>query len=496
MLSLLIFLPVVLALGVLAGRRLRPLAVNSIWIATAAVELVLSLVVAFTAGSTGGLRFEERIEWMPTVGTSYHVGVDGLSVPLIVLTSVVFLACALWALRDTDRAGRQAAVFLFLQTTCLGTFAAQDLILFFVFFDLSIVGMYFVIAAWGHGDHRRSALRFFLYTFLGSLVLLVGFIGLYLGGDPHTFDIPELISRGSFTGEPAVGIAVLVAIVIGFAVKTPTLPFHSWLPPTHTDAPTIGSVVLAGVMLKLGTYGFVRIGIPLLPEAWRSTAWVLVAVGIVSVLWGALVAMAQSDVKRLIAYTSINHMGYVVLAVGAAGLIADSDASARAIAITGATVQMVSHGLITSALFLLAGVLRDRTGTYEMGRFGGLAGPAPRYSALFGVAAFASLGIPGFSGFVAEFQIFTGSIAGTWIAAIALLGILITAALFLRTIRALLTGPPPDHLSGFADLGGRQTAVVGSLLVLSLLLGVVPGPVLAVVQPAAEAIGRLLGTGG
>lgn len=229
--------------------------------------------------------------------------------------------------------------------------------------------------------------------------------------------------------------------------------------------------MLAGVLLKMGTYGFVRIAMPILPEAWRGWAWVIVVVGIVSVLYGAFVALAQTNLKRMIAYTSVNHMGYIILALGAVGLIAGDTAQARSVAVTGAVVQMVSHGLITAALFLLAGVMRTRAGTYDMGAYGGLATPAPRFAALFAIAAFASLGLPGLSGFIAEFQIFAGSIAVAPVTAIALPGILITAALFLLALQRVFTGPTQGQSPGFADLHGRELWSVGPLLALSLLIG-------------------------
>ncbi len=494
MLSTVVFLPLLGAL-VLALTPIPVPVARGIWLLVSAVDLALVLVMVFSYRTPGpaALAFSEQVAWIPSAGVSYHVGVDGLSLPMLLLTDVLFMACAIWALGDTRRPRRLAALFLALQTTCLGLFAAADLILFFLFFDLSIVAMYGVIAIWGHGEQaKRSALQFFLYTFLGSLALLVGFIGLYLGSEPHTFDIPTLSAR-SQGGAVLGGGLVLGLILLGLAIKTPTVPFHTWLPPAHTDAPSIGSAILAGVLLKMGTYGFLRVGIPLLPAAWRSWAWVIVVVGLVSVLYGALVALAQNNLKRMIAYTSVNHMGYVVLAVGAAGLVAPNTAVAREVALTGAVTQMVSHGLVTGALFLLAGVLQDRAGTYEMDRFGGLAGHAPRFTTLFVVGALASLGLPALSGFVAEFQIFTGAVATTWVAALALPGIVITAALLLRAFHRVFTGTDGPAVEGFSDLHGRELWGAGSLLVLSFALGVVPGPLLALIRGSAASLVAALG---
>jgi NADH-quinone oxidoreductase subunit M len=265
------------------------------------------------------------------------------------------------------------------------------------------------------------------------------------------------------------------------------VPFHTWLPPAHTDAPAVGSAVLAGVMLKMGTYGFVRIAMPMLPQAWRDWAWILLAVGIVSALYGALVALAQNNLKRMIAYTSVNHMGYVLMALGAAGLLSGST-TGRQIAVTGAVVEMVSHGLITAALFLLAGVLHDRKDSYSLDDYGGLAEPAPRLAGLMAVAAFASLGIPGFSGFIAEFQIFTGSIGTAVVTAVGLLGILITAALFLRALQRMLVGPVRGRSVGFTDLRCPEITAVGMLMALSLFVGVVPRPLNDVIEPAARVV--------
>ncbi|MCG5218543.1 NADH-quinone oxidoreductase subunit M [Streptosporangium sp. KLBMP 9127] len=490
MLTIVIFLPLaaatLLALRGLGGRR-----AIWVWIAATAVDLIL--VAAMWLGYRGGIGHETRLRWIPSAGAGYHVGVDGMSLPLIAMTALLFLLCAVYSLRGTERPRSYAALFLFLQTVSIGVFAALDLLLFFVFFDLSIVGMYFVIVGWGHGDRARSALTFFLYTFLGSLVLLLGFIGLFLGAEPHTFDLTDLAANPPFSGSPGSAAPVLIAIFVGFAVKTPVVPLHTWLPPAHTDAPAAGSAVLAGVLLKMGTYGLARIALPTLPVAWQRYAWVIIAIGVVSLLYGALVALAQENLKRLIAYTSVNHMGYIVLALGAAGLVA-GDVRARELAVTGAVTQMVGHGLVTGALFLLTGVFWDRARAYELNRFGGIAANAPILTALTAVAAFASLGLPGFSGFIAEFQILAGVIgAGAVVAgALAVLGILITAALFLRVLRKVFLGGPGELTGRVTEVRPAELAAVAPLLALSLIIGIAPRWLLDLIDPVAAALVALV----
>ena len=492
MLSLLVFLPLAVAVVLAAIPRFPPRL--SAWIFLVTSLLELGLVGALWAGyetpASGELAYDVQVPWIPGVSSSYHVGLDGLSLPLVALTAVIFAACAVYGLGRTARAEAnrprlQAALLLFLESVSLGVFTSADLIVFFVFFDLSIVGMYFLIAGWGHGQAARSAMKFFLYTFLGSLALLLGFIGLYVASAPHTFDMVALTANPPLVGRPLTGGLVLAAILLGLAVKTPTVPFHTWLPSAHTDAPTVGSVVLAAVLLKMGTYGFVRIAMPMLPQAWQAFAPVIVVVGVVSVLYGALVALAQTSLKRMIAYTSVNHMGYVVLAVGSVGLVSAGAEQARAVAVTGAVTQMVSHGLLTGALFFLAGIMRARTGTYAMAEYGGLAGAAPRYTTLFAVAAFGSLGLPALSGFIAEFQIFAGSIAVAPWTAVALLGIIVTAALFLRALQQVFLGPTAGSSVGFADVRANEAVAVSVLLVLSIAIGITPRPLLDVVEPAA-----------
>lgn len=494
MLSLVVFLPLAgaLALAVLPGTRDSTLRRAGVVLSGVDFALVVGLWAAYRPSP--GFAYQENLRWIPSIGVGYHVGLDGLSLPLVALTAGLFWACSIYSLSQDRRPRSWVVLMLALETVSLGLFSALDLILFFVYFDLSIVAMYFVIAGWGHGpEAARSALKFFLYTFLGSLALLLGFIGLYLSASPHTFDMVAIVAERPLAGHAVVGALVLGALVVGFAIKTPVVPFHTWLPPAHTDAPPAGSAILAGVLLKMGTYGFVRVAMPMLPDSWRRYALGITILGVVSVVYGALVALGQRSFKRMVAYTSVNHMGYILLALGAAGLLAHSAADARALAVTGAVTQMVSHGLVTGALFLLSGALYERGGTYDLDAFGGLAGPAPRLAGLTAVAAFASLGLPGLSGFIAEFQIFAGSLGPAPVpTAVAFLGILVTAALFLRALQAVFLGPLPPRLATTSELSAPEMWSVVPLLAASLAIGIFPRFLLEVITPASQAVVSIL----
>ncbi|KZZ20384.1 oxidoreductase, partial [Sulfitobacter sp. HI0082] len=299
------------------------------------------------------------------------LGLDGLSLPLVLLTSLLFFLSAIYSARISDRAPSYVVLMLMLETAALGTFMALDGLLFYVFFEVSLVGMYFMIAGWGYEDRQRAALMFVIYTLLGSLPLLLAIIGLYLSSG--TFDMRVWIDMPPLTGIAA--MLALIAMLFTFAVKIPAFPVHTWLPAAHVQAPTAGSVILAGVMLKFGTYGLVRFALQMTPEAFAQAGQVILAVGVVSALYGAFAALAQSDLKKMIAYTSINHMGYVVMGVAVAALTVDL--RIRTIALDGATLQMVSHGLVTGALFFLLGMLQDRAHSRDMSEFGGLLGRVP-----------------------------------------------------------------------------------------------------------------------
>jgi NADH-quinone oxidoreductase subunit M len=368
-------------------------------------------------------------------------------------------------------------------------FLALDLFLFYVFFDISLVGMYFLIAVWGHGDSQRSALKFFLYTLAGSLVMLLAILGLYLASDPRTFDMAELIRQQPLDGDGLRAGLVFLGFVIGFGVKTPIVPFHTWLPPAHVDAPGPASTVLAGVLLKMGTYGFVRILLSMMPDTFQRFALPVAIVGVVSIVYGALVALGQSNIKRMIAYSSVNHMGYVILGVAAAAAGMGTDEDGARLALSGATLEMVAHGLITGALFLLAGSIWTRAGTYEVDELGGLAGRAPAMTGAVGLAAFASLGLPGLAGFVAEFQIFAGTFAiYPVLAGIALLGIVITAALFLRMLQKAFLGSVPDRWRSWPDLTRVEVAALAPILALVVVIGIAPSWVLDVIDTTAGSL--------
>jgi NADH-quinone oxidoreductase subunit M len=466
--------------------------IRAVGVAIAAVPLVVLIVVWARYPGGAGFHLVERASWIPTLGVNYIVGLDGVSLPLAALTALLFPAALAYPVDMRGRTRQYVGLFLFLECVSLGLFLALDLFLFYVFFDLSLVGMYFLIAVWGHGDARRSALKFFLYTLAGTLVMLLAILGLYLHTSPRTFDMAAIIRQQPFTGGGTTAVLVFVGFAVGLGIKTPIVPFHTWLPPAHVDAPAPASTILAGVLLKMGTYGFVRILLQMMPDTFRRLAPWVGAFALVSIIYGALVALAQTNLKRLIAYTSVNHMGYVILGIAAAAAVGRGDSAARSLALTGATVEMVAHGLITGALFLLAGSFWERAGTYEIGEFGGLAGRAPALTGAAVIAAFASLGLPGLAGFVGEIQIFIGTFSVyPWLAGIAVLGIVITAALFLRMLQQVFLGRLPERWARFPDLGLSERVVLGPLLALVVVIGVVPAWLLDVIHRTATAmVGR------
>ncbi|MCA1975082.1 MAG: NADH-quinone oxidoreductase subunit M, partial [Caenispirillum sp.] len=463
-------------------------------VAVSAVPLALLLPVwaGFDAGS-GAPAFQavSEVPWVPSLGVAWRVGVDGISLSLALMSALLFIAAIAWPADVQGRARQYYAWFLFLQGVSLGLFLVLDLLLFYVFFDLSLVGMYFLIGRWGHGDAQAAALKFFVYTLAGSLALLLAILGLVLAHAPLTFDMRTLIAAQPLAGTTLYGGLVLLGFAVGFGIKTPLFPVHTWLPPAHVDAPGPASAILAGVLLKMGTYGLVRLPLSMMAETFARWALVLAIVAVVSILWGSLVAFGQRNMKRRIAYTSVNHMGYAVLGIAVAGaLTGTAAAEARQLALTGAVVEMIAHGLITGALFLIAGSFWQRAQDYDLKSYGGLAGVAPRLTAATVVASFASLGLPGLAGFVAEFQIFAGTFAVyPWLAVIGLLGILITAALFLTLVQDLFFGPLPErHRRRFPDLDARETTVLGVLLVLVVVIGVYPRWLLDLVDAGTAAV--------
>jgi NADH-quinone oxidoreductase subunit M len=484
LLSVTLFLPL-LGAGLLAAWKDMPArGAHAVGLIASGLTLLGSMLVWARGTPANGFGQVEEVAWIPSLGAAYRVGVDGISLPLFLLTAILFFVSLVFSLRVSERARSYVALFLLLETACLGTFVALDAVLFYVFFEVTLVGMYFVIAGWGYEGRQKAALTFFLYTLLGSLPLLLGILALYLSSEPKTFDMRAYIDSPPLAGIGA--ILVLVAMLVTFFVKTPVFPVHTWLPAAHVEAPTAGSVILAGVMLKLGTYGLVRFALQMTPDAFRALAPYVAAIAVFSALYGALVALAQTDLKRLVAYTSVNHMGYVVLGVAVAA--AATDADARTLALDGAVLQMVSHGVVTGTLFLLVGMLQDRAHTREMGEFGGLLRVVPVLGWAFVLAAFASLGLPGLAHFPAEFQIFLGTFYVYPVAAVVVLGIAITAGLYLRAIQAAFLGEPGEAQRKMEDLDAREIVSAAPLLFLTVLIGVVPFVVLDVIHATTQGL--------
>jgi len=490
LLSILLFFPLagMLVLLLVPERQVRSIRLLSIGASLLTFAVSAAVLGRFNA-SAAGFQLQERAPWIPTLGVQYALGVDGISLLLVLLTTVIMPLVFLASWSVTERVKAFHALFLLIETATLGVFLALDGFLFYLFFDLVLIPMYFVIALWGGPRRLYAALKFFLYTLCGSVLMLLGLIGLYFAhirqfGFP-SFEIAELMKLSL---PLATQQWIFWALFAGFAIKIPMFPFHTWLPDAHVEAPTAGSVVLASLLLKLGTYGFLRFSLPLVPQASSDLTIVriLLTLSIIGILYGALVSLMQREWKRLIAYSSVSHMGFCTLGIFAL----------NPIGLTGGVLQQVNHGISTSLLFLLAGMMYERRGAREIAAYGGLASSMPRFAFIFGVAVFSSAGLPLLNGFVGEFAILQGAfqVDRAW-AAFGVAGLVLAAAYLLWLFQRTMLGPVThDQNRHLPDLNAREIAVLLPLVALAFGIGLYPKPLFDLVQiPVAALVERVHG---
>ena len=495
LLSLILFFPAIAAVVILFlpsdnNKLLRGFALGA-----SLVPLVLSLITWFRfQPSQPGFQFEETYVWYEAIGSSLHLGVDGLSLTMVLLTTLLTPLSILASFNINDRVKAYMMLFLFLETGMLGVFLALDLLIFFVFWEVGLVPMYFLINQWGSENRNYASLKFMIYTMGGSLGLLLAIqmLGVLFG----TYDLLTLYQRWTSLGAESTLLGMSVqtvktiafwAFAIAFAIKVPVWPFHTWLPDAHTEAPTAGSMILAGVLLKLGAYGFLRLILPLYPGEARTFAGALALLATAAIVFGAFGSFAQTDFKRLVAYSSVNHMGFVVLGIAAAGLA--SGTTDATIALNGAVLQMFNHGLSAAGMFFLVGVIYERTHTRNLDEFGGLFSLVPVYGGILIFTSMASLGLPGLNGFISEFLV----VRGTWpilttYTAVSMLGLLFTGAYILKGIRKVLHGPLNEHWAHgehkLTEINTREILVMTPLMFLILWIGIYPAWILDVINKA------------
>ncbi len=482
MLSWIVFLPLVGVAGCALLPKGRPELARWVALVVTGVDLVLASVMLAQYQPGGGMQFVERFAWIPQAKIFYSMGVDGISMPLVVLSALLtFLAViASWKIEKTPKF--YFAMMLLLQVGMNGVFCALDFVLFYVFWELVLVPMYFLIAQWGGPRREYAAIKFFLYTLLGSVFMLVGIVALYL--QAGTFDMIELTKASLPAGFQW---WVFLAFFLGFAVKVPVFPLHTWLPDAHVEAPTAGSVLLAGVMLKMGTYGFMRVSLPILPDAFQSWQLFIAILAMVSIIYGAAVAFAQADLKKLVAYSSVSHMGFAMLGI----------ASGTAAGLNGAMAVNISHGLTTGMLFLMVGMVYDRTHTRQISELSGVAGQMPVIAGLTAFAAFASMGLPGLSGFVGEFLSLMGGWVSpgipSWVIVVSAVGILLGGAYILWMLQRVVFGTPSAVVADQPDASLREIASVVPLIALIVVIGVSWSTLLQYVNPAVTALASVVG---
>mgnify|MGYP001280152344 FL=1 len=483
LLSLILLVPLVGAIILLFVDRRRDDTIR--WIANivASLGFLVSLPLWFWYDSANpDWQFVERAPWIPSIGAEYFLGVDGFSSLLVLLTTLMGMIAILssWT-AITERVKEYYIFLLLLQTGMIGAFITLDFLLFFLFWEVMLVPMYFLIGIWGSDNRLYSAIKFFLYTLVGSVVMLLGILAVYFYQysvtGVYTFDVTQFHELNM-----PVDLQwwVFLAFFLGFAVKVPMFPFHTWLPDAHTDAPTAGSVILAAVLLKMGTYGFIRFSLPILPDATVSFVPLIAGLSIVGIIYGALVALSQSDWKRLVAYSSVSHMGLVML-----GMFALTP-----VGITGSIIQQINHGISTGALFLIVGIVYERRHTREISEYGGLSKTMPVYAAVFLIMTMSSIGLPTLNGFIGEILILQGIfVVSKWWAAVAATGIVLGAAymlwLYQRTMFGTIDNPKNE---GLADLNVRELATFVPLIILAVWIGLYPSPFLRRLETSVERV--------
>ncbi len=492
LLSILIWVPIVGGFAVL-GLNKREAAAKWLSLCISLLTFLISIPLwaAFKTG-TADMQFVEHTSWIPSIHADYNIGVDGISMPLILLTTftTVLIVIASWT-NVAKRIAQYMGAFLILEGLMIGVFAARDAALFYVFWEAMLLPMFIIIGVWGGPRRVYATIKFFLYTFIGSLLMLVALIYMYLKSG--TYDIALLQGMPLTLNEQ---LLIFLAFFTAFAVKVPMWPVHTWLPDAHVEAPTGGSVVLAAIMLKMGGYGFLRFSLPITPDAARELDWLIITLSLIAVVYIGFVALAQRDMKKLIAYSSIAHMGFVTLGafIGFQIVQHTGRTSGVELGLDGSMVQMLSHGLVSGAMFLCVGVLYDRVHSREIGAYGGVVNTMPKFAAFMVLFALANSGVPGTSGFVGEFLVILASFkANVWYAFLAGSTLILGAAYTLWLVKRVIFGPiANDHVRELKDLNGREFLVLSLLAVAVLIVGLWPAPLLDVMRATTQHLAEQL----
>ncbi len=480
LLSIVTFMPLVGALFIFliwedsesARRNVRMTALF-----TTALTFIISLGIWINFDNAqSGFQMVERVEWIGENGIAYHMGVDGISMLFVILTTFLMPFCILASWEAIESRIREYMIaFLILETLMIGVFCALDIVLFYVFFEAGLIPMFIIIGVWGGARRVYASLKFFLYTLLGSVLMLLAIMAMYW--QAGTTDIPALMSH-QFPASMQTWL--WVAFFASFAVKMPMWPVHTWLPDAHVEAPTAGSVILAGILLKMGGYGFLRFSLPMFPLASADLQWLVFSLSVIAIIYTSLVALMQEDIKKLIAYSSVAHMGYVTMGIFAVNVQG----------IQGGIFQMLAHGLVSGALFLCVGVIYDRMHTREIAAYGGLVNRMPKYAVAFLIFTMANVGLPGTAGFVGEFLTLVGAFkANTWVALFATTGVILSAAYALWLYRRVVFGTlDKEALKSILDLSTREKWILYPLIILVIFFGVYPSPVFDVTQASVDAL--------